>query len=39
MNFDFMPLLHSHWGVLAAFAAMLAVTGVMLCYFRRKRWT
>ena len=38
MNFDFLPLLHSHWGVAAAFASMLAVTGAMLWYFRRRRW-
>jgi len=38
MNFEFMPLLHAHWGVLAAFVAMLAVVLGMLAFFRRKRW-
>ncbi|MCC7548973.1 MAG: magnesium/cobalt transporter CorA [Burkholderiales bacterium] len=38
MNFEFMPLLHSHWGVLAAFGCMLVVVLVMLGYFRRRRW-
>jgi len=38
MNFEFMPLLHAHWGVLAAFVAMLMVVAGMLAYFRRKRW-
>jgi len=38
MNFEFMPLLHAHWGVLAAFVSMLVVVLAMLAYFRRKRW-
>jgi magnesium transporter len=38
MNFEFVPLLHAHWGVPAALAFMLAVSVGMIWFFRRKRW-
>jgi magnesium transporter len=38
MNFQFMPLLHAHWGVPLALLSMLAIVVAMLAYFRRKRW-
>jgi magnesium transporter len=38
MNFEFMPLLHAHWGVLAALGFMLVVSAGMMWFFRRKRW-
>jgi magnesium transporter len=38
MNFKFMPELNSPWGYPMVYIVMLAVTIVMLVYFRRKRW-
>ncbi len=38
MNFDWMPETEVKWGYPAALAAMAAVAGGMLIYFRRKRW-
>lgn len=38
MNFDYMPELRWRWGYPAIMAAMAAVAGGMLWYFRRKRW-
>jgi magnesium transporter len=38
MNFEFMPLLHVHWGVAVALLSMLAIVAGMLAYFRKRRW-
>ncbi len=38
MNFKFMPELEWYWGYPAALLVMLLVVGVMLVYFKRKRW-
>jgi len=38
MNFRYMPELESPWGYPLAYAVMLAISAVMLVYFRRKRW-
>lgn len=38
MNFKFMPELEWHWGYPASLLVMLLVVGVMLVYFKRKRW-
>jgi magnesium transporter len=38
MNFEFMPLIHKPWGFALSAGAMLAIVGVMLWYFRRRRW-
>jgi magnesium transporter len=38
MNFQHMPELHWKWGYALAWAAMLSVAGVMIAYFRRKKW-
>ena len=38
MNFDFMPELHWRYGYFLVWGIMLAVTGGMLVYFRRRRW-
>ncbi|MDA0713333.1 MAG: magnesium/cobalt transporter CorA, partial [bacterium] len=38
MNFVFMPELNLKWGYPLALLAMLASCGVMLIYFRRKKW-
>jgi magnesium transporter len=38
MNFKFMPELEWHWGYPTALIVMLAVVGLMVFYFRRKRW-
>ena len=39
MNFEFMPELKWHWVCPKAFwLVMLGVTGLMLVYFRRKKW-
>jgi magnesium transporter len=38
MNFKYMPELEAPWGYPMAYGVMLAISGVMLVYFRRKRW-
>jgi magnesium transporter len=38
MNFDFMPELHWRYGYFLVWGVMLAVTGGLLLYFRRRRW-
>jgi magnesium transporter len=38
MNFKYMPELESPWGYPMVYVVMLAVSGVMMVYFRRKRW-
>jgi magnesium transporter len=38
MNFRYMPELDSPWGYPMVFLVMLAVSAVMLMYFRRKKW-
>ncbi len=38
MNFDFMPELKWRYGYAFAWSVMLAVVGVMLYYFRKKKW-
>ena len=38
MNFDFMPELHWRYGYFFVWGIMLAVTGGLLLYFRRRRW-
>ena len=38
MNFKYMPELDSPWGYPMVYVVMLAVSAVMIVYFRRKRW-
>ena len=38
MNFAYMPELRHPWGYPAALTSMAVVAGVMLLYFRKKRW-
>jgi len=38
MNFEFMPLIHRHWGFALSVSAMLGVVFAMLWFFRYKRW-
>jgi len=38
MNFRYMPELNSPWGYPIVYVAMLVVSGIMLMYFRRKKW-
>ena len=38
MNFEFMPELKWHWGYFAVLLIMIAVAGVMVFYFKRKKW-
>ncbi len=38
MNFKYMPELNSPWGYPMVYAVMLAISLVMLVYFRRKKW-
>jgi magnesium transporter len=38
MNFDFMPELHWRWGYFIVWGVMIAVTAVMIVYFKRKKW-
>jgi magnesium transporter len=38
MNFEFMPLLHTPWGVPLALGVMVVMVVGMLAFFRRKRW-
>jgi magnesium transporter len=38
MNFDHMPELHTKYGYAAVWALMILMAGVMVYYFRRKRW-
>ena len=38
MNFDWMPELHWRWGYPAVWLVMLAITALMVKYFRRKKW-
>lgn len=37
-NFDDIPGLHSNWGFAAMVGVMLALSSVMLVFFRRRRW-
>ncbi len=38
MNFERMPGLHQWWGYPLTLLAMLVVAGIMLIYFRKKKW-
>lgn len=38
MNFQYFPEIHWRWGYPMFWAVILAVTGVMLSFFRRKKW-
>jgi len=38
MNFKYMPELDWFWGYPMVYTVMLAVSAVMLIYFRRKKW-
>jgi magnesium transporter len=38
MNFEFMPELHKRWGYPIVIAVMILTAGMMLYYFRRKKW-
>ena len=38
MNFEHMPELYTVWGYPSSIALMAAIAGVMLFYFRKKRW-
>jgi magnesium transporter len=38
MNFRYMPELEWRWGYFALIGVMLAIAGVMLAFFRRKKW-
>jgi len=38
MNFSYMPELESPWGYPMVYMIMLAISAVMLMYFRRKKW-
>jgi len=38
MNFEFMPELKVRWGYFAVLSLMIAVGGVMIFYFKRKKW-
>jgi magnesium transporter len=37
-NFDYLPELHFKWAYFAMLGVMLCTAGVMLMYFRRKKW-
>ena len=38
MNFDYMPELHYRWSYFIVLGIMASVAGVMLYFFRRKKW-
>jgi magnesium transporter len=38
MNFQYMPELAWRWGYLALWGVMIGVSGVMLIYFKKKKW-
>ncbi len=38
MNFDYMPELHVHWAYPALWGIFLAITFVMIIYFKRRNW-
>jgi len=38
MNFEKMPELHWKYGYIAVWILMIAITVVMLVYFKRKKW-
>ena len=38
MNFEYIPELKWHWGYFGVLAIMASIAGVMLFYFKRKRW-
>lgn len=38
MNFDFMPELHWRWAYPSLWVLFIALTGLLLFYFKRKRW-
>ncbi|MDF1549565.1 MAG: magnesium/cobalt transporter CorA, partial [Bacteroidales bacterium] len=38
MNFDVMPELHIPWGYYGVWIVMLAIIGLMVVYFKRKKW-
>jgi magnesium transporter len=38
MNFQYMPELHWHYGYPLSLALMAAVAGVLLAYFKKKKW-
>ena len=37
-NFDYLPELHFRWGYFAMLGLMVCTTGLMLLYFKRKKW-
>jgi magnesium transporter len=38
MNFEVLPWIREPWGVAAATALMLAIAGLLLAFFRWRRW-
>ncbi len=38
MNFDYMPELHTKWGYPLTWASILITIGLLLYYFKRKKW-
>ncbi|MEL7610216.1 MAG: magnesium/cobalt transporter CorA [Bacillota bacterium] len=38
MNFHYMPELESRWGYGVIWAVMLVIGGIMIAYFKRKKW-
>jgi magnesium transporter len=38
MNFHYMPELAWRWGYFALWGIMIGVVGVMLIYFKKKKW-
>lgn len=38
MNFDYMPELRWKWGYPALWAAFIAISGVLLMFFRKRKW-
>jgi len=38
MNFEYIPELKWHWGYFGVLVIMASIAGVMLFYFKRKRW-
>ncbi|MFZ0448409.1 MAG: CorA family divalent cation transporter, partial [Desulfatiglandaceae bacterium] len=38
MNFKHMPELDTNWGYPAVWLVMIVIGGVMLAYFRKKKW-
>lgn len=38
MNFENMPLIHTHYGIWVFYGSSIIVAGISLWYFRRKKW-